>query len=95
MRHDKPASVLKNVSDSSYGTRWGPIDPTPTTKPGAGDENMRPKLCGFVTEWKWSEQLSRSEVEHGALFPSTSKSGARSGAQELPERTGQLVSAMQ
>ena len=50
MRHVRPASVLRNVSDSSYGASWAPIDPTPMTKPGAGDENIRPKLCGFVTE---------------------------------------------
>jgi hypothetical protein len=51
----------RNASDSLYGHRVAPIEPTPITNPGAGEENMCPKVCGIVTECKWSEQLSVSD----------------------------------
>lgn len=46
MRQLSPASVLRNVSHSSYGSSCAPTVPTPITSPGAVDEKTRPKLCG-------------------------------------------------
>ena len=54
------------------------------TIPGAGEEKMRPKLWGAVTEWRCNAQAEVSAVLHGQACPSISLSGAGMGDQLLP-----------
>lgn len=53
-------------------------------KPGAGEENIRPKLCGLVTECKCSEHFSASLASHPMALPLASVDGGLRRDQVLP-----------
>jgi len=80
----RPASVDQNNSHWSYGRRWSPTLPTPSTKPGGGFENTRPKLCGDITLFRCKERLDGCVVSHPMSLSSLSLFGARTGVQLLP-----------